>query len=88
MNLLKRLLIFSVFVAAASLQCRKAEGVPKDPLLEEAEEALHVLEEPRVFDTVDAADVDDCDERAQDDEEEEQPGAAAAVGSGSLDTFR
>ncbi|HUP46485.1 MAG TPA: M20/M25/M40 family metallo-hydrolase [Thermoanaerobaculia bacterium] len=37
---LKRCLVLTVVVAAASLQCRRAEGVPKDPILQEAEDAL------------------------------------------------
>lgn len=37
---LKRLLAAAVILAAATLQCRRAEGVPKDPIEQEAEDAL------------------------------------------------
>lgn len=37
---LKRLIAVAAILAAASLQCRKAEGVAKDPLLDEAQTAL------------------------------------------------
>ncbi len=37
---LKRLLAAAVILAVATLQCRRAEGVPKDPIEKEAEDAL------------------------------------------------
>ncbi|MGZ8709533.1 MAG: M20/M25/M40 family metallo-hydrolase [Thermoanaerobaculia bacterium] len=40
MQSLKRLLAVSVIIAVATFQCRRAEGVPKDPVEKEAEDAL------------------------------------------------
>jgi acetylornithine deacetylase/succinyl-diaminopimelate desuccinylase-like protein len=40
MSLLKRIVLIAVIALAAAVQCRRAEGVPKDPVEKEAEDLL------------------------------------------------